>query len=150
MAAIPAGGSLVATHDYYRSKNLSTKHWYTCKLSHTSPTWTIWGHAVHGSICLFSGRLGSTSSSSSCGSSEYTGEVIPHHPGVYFTISPSFEPWPHHRYLEESRSEKYADSFEIIRDCDVSNHWFGCLAGNDSYDMIQLGMIRFQVLHGSL
>ncbi|XP_056130096.1 pancreatic progenitor cell differentiation and proliferation factor B-like [Lampris incognitus] len=27
-------------------------------------------------------RLGSTSSSSSCGSSEYTGEVIPHHPGL--------------------------------------------------------------------
>ncbi|KAI5612431.1 pancreatic progenitor cell differentiation and proliferation factor B [Silurus asotus] len=46
MAAIPAGGSLVATHDYYRR------------------------------------RLGSTSSSSSCGSSEYTGEVIPHHPGL--------------------------------------------------------------------
>ncbi|NP_001188151.1 pancreatic progenitor cell differentiation and proliferation factor B [Ictalurus punctatus] len=46
MAAIPASGSLVATHDYYRR------------------------------------RLGSTSSSSSCGSSEYTGEVIPHHPGL--------------------------------------------------------------------
>ncbi|XP_028850764.1 pancreatic progenitor cell differentiation and proliferation factor B [Denticeps clupeoides] len=46
MAAIPAGGSLVATHDYYRR------------------------------------RLGSTSSSSSCGSSEYSGEVIPHHPGL--------------------------------------------------------------------
>ncbi|KAK3519439.1 hypothetical protein QTP70_028674 [Hemibagrus guttatus] len=46
MAAIPAGGSLVATHDYYRR------------------------------------RLGSTSSSSSCGSSEYVGEVIPHHPGL--------------------------------------------------------------------
>uniref|UniRef100_A0A3B4ARJ5 Pancreatic progenitor cell differentiation and proliferation factor b n=1 Tax=Periophthalmus magnuspinnatus TaxID=409849 RepID=A0A3B4ARJ5_9GOBI len=43
MAAIPAGGSLVATTDYYR-------------------------------------RIGSTSSSSSCGSSEYSGEVIPHHP----------------------------------------------------------------------
>ncbi|XP_013989672.1 pancreatic progenitor cell differentiation and proliferation factor B [Salmo salar] len=27
-------------------------------------------------------RLGSTSSSSSCGSSEYSGEVIPHHPGL--------------------------------------------------------------------
>ncbi|XP_061591256.1 pancreatic progenitor cell differentiation and proliferation factor A [Cololabis saira] len=27
-------------------------------------------------------RLGSNSSSSSCGSSEYTGEVIPHHPGL--------------------------------------------------------------------
>uniref|UniRef100_A0A8C7ZEM0 Pancreatic progenitor cell differentiation and proliferation factor a n=1 Tax=Oryzias sinensis TaxID=183150 RepID=A0A8C7ZEM0_9TELE len=27
-------------------------------------------------------RLGSSSSSSSCGSSEYTGEVIPHHPGL--------------------------------------------------------------------
>ncbi|KAJ8370706.1 hypothetical protein SKAU_G00107340 [Synaphobranchus kaupii] len=27
-------------------------------------------------------RIGSTSSSSSCGSSEYTGEVIPHHPGL--------------------------------------------------------------------
>ncbi|KPP64717.1 pancreatic progenitor cell differentiation and proliferation factor A-like [Scleropages formosus] len=27
-------------------------------------------------------RLGSTSSSSSCGSSEYIGEVIPHHPGL--------------------------------------------------------------------
>uniref|UniRef100_A0AAY5EGL1 Uncharacterized protein n=1 Tax=Electrophorus electricus TaxID=8005 RepID=A0AAY5EGL1_ELEEL len=27
-------------------------------------------------------RLGSTSSSSSCGSSEYTGEVIPHHPSL--------------------------------------------------------------------
>ncbi|KAJ8257357.1 hypothetical protein GJAV_G00184740 [Gymnothorax javanicus] len=46
MAAIPSGGSLVATHDYYRR------------------------------------RIGSTSSSSSCGSSEYTGEVIPHHPGL--------------------------------------------------------------------
>ncbi|XP_046896498.1 pancreatic progenitor cell differentiation and proliferation factor B isoform X2 [Hypomesus transpacificus] len=46
MAAIPAGGSLVATTDYYRR------------------------------------RLGSTSSSSSCGSSEYSGEVIPHHPGL--------------------------------------------------------------------
>ncbi|KAM4609617.1 pancreatic progenitor cell differentiation and proliferation factor B [Polymixia lowei] len=46
MAAIPAGGSLVATTDYYRR------------------------------------RIGSTSSSSSCGSSEYIGEVIPHHPGL--------------------------------------------------------------------
>ncbi|XP_041858916.1 pancreatic progenitor cell differentiation and proliferation factor B [Melanotaenia boesemani] len=46
MAAIPAGGSLVATTDYYRR------------------------------------RIGSTSSSSSCGSSEYSGEVIPHHPGL--------------------------------------------------------------------
>uniref|UniRef100_A0AAQ4QBY8 Pancreatic progenitor cell differentiation and proliferation factor b n=1 Tax=Gasterosteus aculeatus aculeatus TaxID=481459 RepID=A0AAQ4QBY8_GASAC len=46
MASIPAGGSLVATNDYYRR------------------------------------RIGSTSSSSSCGSSEYTGEVIPHHPGL--------------------------------------------------------------------
>ncbi|XP_016104085.1 pancreatic progenitor cell differentiation and proliferation factor B-like [Sinocyclocheilus grahami] len=46
MAAIPASGSLVATHDYYRR------------------------------------RIGSTSSSSSCGSSEYSGEVIPHHPGL--------------------------------------------------------------------
>uniref|UniRef100_A0A8C1AEW0 Pancreatic progenitor cell differentiation and proliferation factor b n=1 Tax=Cyprinus carpio carpio TaxID=630221 RepID=A0A8C1AEW0_CYPCA len=27
-------------------------------------------------------RIGSTSSSSSCGSSEYSGEVIPHHPGL--------------------------------------------------------------------
>ncbi|XP_041112518.1 pancreatic progenitor cell differentiation and proliferation factor A-like [Polyodon spathula] len=27
-------------------------------------------------------RLGSNSSSSSCGSSEYVGEVIPHHPGL--------------------------------------------------------------------
>jgi len=31
-------------------------------------------------VCL-PGRLGSNSSSSSCGSAEYTGEVIPHHPG---------------------------------------------------------------------
>ncbi|XP_029975588.1 pancreatic progenitor cell differentiation and proliferation factor B [Salarias fasciatus] len=46
MAAIPAGGSLVATTDYYRR------------------------------------RIGSTSSSSSCGSSEFSGEVIPHHPGL--------------------------------------------------------------------
>ncbi|XP_060930413.1 pancreatic progenitor cell differentiation and proliferation factor B [Limanda limanda] len=46
MAAIPAGGSLVATADYYRR------------------------------------RIGSTSSSSSCGSSEFSGEVIPHHPGL--------------------------------------------------------------------
>ncbi|XP_021422455.2 pancreatic progenitor cell differentiation and proliferation factor B isoform X2 [Oncorhynchus mykiss] len=46
MAAINAGGSLVATNDYYRR------------------------------------RIGSTSSSSSCGSSEYSGEVIPHHPGL--------------------------------------------------------------------
>ncbi|XP_031421951.1 pancreatic progenitor cell differentiation and proliferation factor B [Clupea harengus] len=46
MAAIPAGGSLVATHDYYRR------------------------------------RIGSTSSNSSCSSSEYSGEVIPHHPGL--------------------------------------------------------------------
>ncbi|GAA6065844.1 pancreatic progenitor cell differentiation and proliferation factor A [Tachysurus ichikawai] len=27
-------------------------------------------------------RIGSTSSNSSCGSSDYTGEVIPHHPGL--------------------------------------------------------------------
>ncbi|XP_064161369.1 pancreatic progenitor cell differentiation and proliferation factor B-like [Anguilla rostrata] len=27
-------------------------------------------------------RIGSTSSNSSCSSSEYTGEVIPHHPGL--------------------------------------------------------------------
>ncbi|XP_034027664.1 pancreatic progenitor cell differentiation and proliferation factor B [Thalassophryne amazonica] len=27
-------------------------------------------------------RIGSTSSNSSCGSSEYIGEVIPHHPGL--------------------------------------------------------------------
>lgn len=33
-------------------------------------------------IVFPSGRLGSSSSSSSCGSSEYTGEVIPHHPGL--------------------------------------------------------------------
>ncbi|XP_057686603.1 pancreatic progenitor cell differentiation and proliferation factor A-like [Corythoichthys intestinalis] len=46
MAAIPSGGSLVATHDYYRR------------------------------------RIGSTSSSSSCSSAEYSGEVIPHHPGL--------------------------------------------------------------------
>ncbi|XP_008317748.1 pancreatic progenitor cell differentiation and proliferation factor B-like [Cynoglossus semilaevis] len=46
MAAIPSGGSLIATHDYYRR------------------------------------RLGSASSSSSCGSAEYSGEVIPHHPGL--------------------------------------------------------------------
>nr|XP_046253603.1 pancreatic progenitor cell differentiation and proliferation factor B-like [Scatophagus argus] len=46
MAAIPSGGSLIATHDYYRR------------------------------------RLGSASSSSSCGSAEYIGEVIPHHPGL--------------------------------------------------------------------
>ncbi|KAJ0036954.1 hypothetical protein NQD34_005631 [Periophthalmus magnuspinnatus] len=46
MAAIPSGGSLIATHDYYRR------------------------------------RLGSSSSSSSCGSAEYTGEVIPHHPAL--------------------------------------------------------------------
>ncbi|KAK7877912.1 hypothetical protein WMY93_031441 [Mugilogobius chulae] len=46
MAAIPSGGSLIATHDYYRR------------------------------------RLGSNSSNSSCGSAEYTGEVIPHHPAL--------------------------------------------------------------------
>lgn len=46
MAAIPSGGSLVATHDYYRR------------------------------------RIGSHSSGSSCSSSEYTGEVIPHHPAL--------------------------------------------------------------------
>ncbi|XP_061076988.1 pancreatic progenitor cell differentiation and proliferation factor B-like [Conger conger] len=46
MAAIPSGGSLVATHDYYRR------------------------------------RIGSTSSNSSCSSSEFIGEVIPHHPGL--------------------------------------------------------------------
>uniref|UniRef100_A0A8C6T1W1 Pancreatic progenitor cell differentiation and proliferation factor a n=1 Tax=Neogobius melanostomus TaxID=47308 RepID=A0A8C6T1W1_9GOBI len=46
MAAIPSGGSLIATHDYYRR------------------------------------RLGSNSSNSSCGSAEYTGEIIPHHPGL--------------------------------------------------------------------
>ncbi|KAF5890167.1 pancreatic progenitor cell differentiation and proliferation factor A-like, partial [Clarias magur] len=27
-------------------------------------------------------RIGSTSSNSSCGSSDYIGEVIPHHPGL--------------------------------------------------------------------
>lgn len=31
-------------------------------------------------VCV-PGRLGSASSSSSCGSAEYSGEVIPHHPG---------------------------------------------------------------------
>ncbi|XP_034030847.1 pancreatic progenitor cell differentiation and proliferation factor A-like [Thalassophryne amazonica] len=46
MAAIPSGGSFIATHDYYRR------------------------------------RLGSSSSSSSCSSTEYTGEVLPHHPGL--------------------------------------------------------------------
>ncbi|XP_012510016.1 PREDICTED: pancreatic progenitor cell differentiation and proliferation factor [Propithecus coquereli] len=46
MAAIPSGGSLVATHDYYRR------------------------------------RLGSASSSSSCGSAEGPGEAIPHPPGL--------------------------------------------------------------------
>ncbi|XP_053429585.1 pancreatic progenitor cell differentiation and proliferation factor [Nycticebus coucang] len=46
MAAIPSGGSLVATHDYYRR------------------------------------RLGSASSSSSCGSTESPGEAIAHHPGL--------------------------------------------------------------------
>lgn len=34
--------------------------------------------------CVVSGRLGSASSSSSCGSAEYTGEVIPHHPGIKY------------------------------------------------------------------
>ncbi|NXX92899.1 PDPFB factor, partial [Centropus bengalensis] len=46
MASIPSSGSLMATHNYYRS------------------------------------RLNSTSSNSSCGSSEYSGEVIPHPPGL--------------------------------------------------------------------
>ncbi|KAL6119561.1 ppdpf [Pungitius sinensis] len=57
MASIPAGGSLVATNDYYR----------TVYIADFLPS---------------AGRIGSTSSSSSCGSSEYTGEVIPHHPGL--------------------------------------------------------------------
>ncbi|KAM6924832.1 pancreatic progenitor cell differentiation and proliferation factor B-like [Xenentodon cancila] len=52
MAAIPAGGSLVAATDYYRISISS------------------------------SGRISSTSSNSSCGSSDYSGEVIPHHPGL--------------------------------------------------------------------
>ncbi|XP_006021710.1 pancreatic progenitor cell differentiation and proliferation factor isoform X1 [Alligator sinensis] len=55
MAAIPSSGSLVATHDYYRSKKTKLVTW---------------------------GRLSSTSSNSSCGSAEYSGEVIPHHPGL--------------------------------------------------------------------
>lgn len=37
-------------------------------------------------LTLSAGRIGSTSSSSSCGSSEYSGEVIPHHPGVFLYI----------------------------------------------------------------
>ncbi|NXL94726.1 PDPFB factor, partial [Alectura lathami] len=46
MASVPSSGSLVATHNYHRS------------------------------------RLSSTSSNSSCSSSEYAGEVIPHHLGL--------------------------------------------------------------------
>uniref|UniRef100_A0A4X2L492 Pancreatic progenitor cell differentiation and proliferation factor n=1 Tax=Vombatus ursinus TaxID=29139 RepID=A0A4X2L492_VOMUR len=59
MAAIPSSGSLVATHDYYRRKE-----------------------ALGDTSVSFPGRLGSTSSNSSCGSAEYSGEVIPHHPGL--------------------------------------------------------------------
>lgn len=36
---------------------------------------------LKGSVVI-SGRLGSTSSSGSCGSADYIGEVIPHHPGI--------------------------------------------------------------------
>ncbi|XP_026544250.1 pancreatic progenitor cell differentiation and proliferation factor, partial [Notechis scutatus] len=35
-----------------------------------------------GALSSPAGRLGSTSSNSSCGSAEYSGEVIPHHPGL--------------------------------------------------------------------
>lgn len=35
---------------------------------------------------FISGRLGSSSSNSSCGSADYMGEVIPHHPGIESVI----------------------------------------------------------------
>lgn len=35
---------------------------------------------------FISGRLGSASSNSSCGSADYMGEVIPHHPGIESVI----------------------------------------------------------------
>ncbi|XP_021484227.1 pancreatic progenitor cell differentiation and proliferation factor-like [Meriones unguiculatus] len=46
MAAIPSGGSLMVTHDYYQR------------------------------------RLGSLSSNSSSGSAEYSGDAVPHSPGL--------------------------------------------------------------------
>lgn len=42
----------------------------------------VWWDAIS-----FTGRLGSTSSNSSCGSAEYSGEVIPHHPGKHLSYS---------------------------------------------------------------
>lgn len=39
--------------------------------------------SLKGNVYIFiPGRLGSASSNSSCGSAEYVGEVIPHHPGM--------------------------------------------------------------------
>lgn len=49
---------------------------------------------VYTVIFIFvSGRIGSTSSNSSCSSSEYTGEVIPHPPGIYIIIWVPVQPY---------------------------------------------------------
>lgn len=92
MAAIPSSGSLVATHDYYRSEHARSiyvvfifywQNWRMTPLMSLFHSCGLFLSALllKGSV-LISGRLGSTSSSGSCGSADYIGEVIPHHPGT--------------------------------------------------------------------
>lgn len=120
MAAIPSSGSLIATHDYYRSEWAGPMHlyfihftdWQKWKmtslflfffplciwhqyfilfLSHCGnqflslircPLRCPWVFLSLKGSAFISGRLGSASSNSSCGSADYIGEVIPHHPGI--------------------------------------------------------------------
>lgn len=98
MAAIPSSGSLIATHDYYRSESdVAYMHLYCIHFSqmvfHSASDASIfyfrlwwdthrWSSFTKRVRLFIAGRLGSNSSNSSCGSAEYTGEVIPHHPGI--------------------------------------------------------------------
>lgn len=81
MAAIPAGGSLVATHDYYRSMHRNCFPYKSLSMQIKTVACMPLKHHFNSCCLSFIGRIGSTSSNSSCSSSEYSGEVIPHHPG---------------------------------------------------------------------
>lgn len=91
MAAIPSSGSLIATHDYYRSESdgAYTCIWIVLYLCHSGSLFLPLSFCTNRKCLFIPGRLGSASSNSSCGSAEHIGEVIPHHPGikkVYFSL----------------------------------------------------------------
>lgn len=69
---------------------------------------------------MFSGRLGSASSNSSCGSAEYTGEFIPHHPGRFKKKKNDFKEFP---TTKPSSSLSYSCFFLGLPRQD-SGHWW--------------------------